>query len=58
MPINVRLSTGKIEVKITNTEKTSTDERTRGPRYEYLDRREGLALIRQLASALERLENQ
>ena len=57
MPVNVRVSSGKIEIKLTNTSESIGDERTRGPRYEYIDRREALALIRQLAGALERLDN-
>jgi hypothetical protein len=57
MPVNIRVSTGRIEVKLTNTSERTGDERTRGPRYEYIDRREALALIKQLAGALERLDN-
>ncbi len=57
MPVNVRVSQQKVEVKITNTTQDATDERTRGPRYEYLDRREAITLIRQLAGALERLDS-
>jgi len=57
MPVNVRVSEGqRVEVKVTNTSPERDDERKRGPRYEYLDRRETLALIKQLVGALERLE--
>ena len=57
MPVNVRVSQGKIEVKLTNTTQSTGDERTRGPRYEYIDKREAYALIKQLASALERIDS-
>jgi len=59
MPVNVRpssISKDRIELKITNTDKDATDERTRGPRYEFLNRQEALALIKQLAGALERMD--
>jgi hypothetical protein len=57
MPVNVRVSQHKVEVKITNTTQDAQDERSRGPRYEYLNHREVVTLIRQLAGALERLED-
>ncbi len=57
MPVYVRVSQKKVEVKITNTTRDAMDERTRGPRYEYLDRREAVTLIKQLAGALERLDS-
>ncbi len=55
MPVNVRVSMDKIEVRLTNSSPRTGDERTRGPRYEYIDRQEALALIKQLAGALERI---
>ena len=58
MPISAQLSGHKtIEVKITNTSQEGDDERKRGPRYEYLDPRKALALIKQLVCALDRLDN-
>lgn len=56
MPVNVRVSQEQVEIKITNTS-DSLDERSRGPRYENLDRRQVVTLIKQLAGALERLDS-
>jgi hypothetical protein len=57
MPVNVRSNMGKIEVKLTNNTGTVQDERTRGARYEYIGRGEAIVLIKQLAGAIESMEN-
>lgn len=57
MPISTRVSQNKVEVKITNASPERDDDRKRGPRYEYSDRPETFALIKQLVGALERLDN-
>jgi hypothetical protein len=58
MPVNVRVNHRRIELKITNARGEAQDERARGPRYDLLDRREGVTLIKQLAAAIERLDNE
>jgi hypothetical protein len=57
MPVSVSLTTMKsIQVTITNSENSPADRRSEGPRHDHLNRRETLALIKELAGALERLE--
>ena len=56
MPVRVKVVNNLIEVEITNLEKSPSDRRKEGPRQDYLSRKDTLALIRDLVTALERLE--
>ena len=56
MPVRVKVVNSLIEVEITNLEQSPSDGRKEGPHQDYLSRKDTLTLIRDLVTALERLE--